>query len=98
VRRLQPTFSFEADAPASVELTLFAQPDRRRHVLSVVNFQRDMPNLPVDGVAVRLRLPEVRHVRQLPDGRKIPHRVREGVLTFRLPRLRTLAMFALSWA
>jgi len=97
VRRLQPTFVFEADAPAAVELTLFFQPDRKRHILSLVNFQHALPNLPVDGIEVRLRLPRrIRRIRQLPGGKVIPHRVRDGVVTFTAPRLRTLAMFAIS--
>ena len=97
VRRLQPEFAFEADAPAAVELTLFAQKDRKRHVLCLVNFQSQMPNLPVDGIEVRLRLPRrVRSIRQLPDGQPIKFRQQKGVLTFTAPRLRTLAMFALN--
>lgn len=99
VRRLQPEFAFEADAPAAVELTLFAQPDRKRHLLSLVNFQRELPNLPVDGIEVRLRLPQhVRRIHMLPGGKVIPHRTRDGVVSFTAPRLRTLAMLAVNYA
>ena len=97
VRRLQPEFTVEADAPAVVELTLFHQPDRQRHVLGLVNFQADLPNLPVDGITVRLRLPRaVRSIRQLPGGKLVPHRTRKGAVTFTAPRLRTLALFAVN--
>lgn len=96
VRRLQPTFTAEAEAPATVEVTLFHQPDRKRHVLGLVDIQHDLPNLPVDGVTVKLRLPKpVRRIRQLPTGKTIPHRTRQGVVTFTLPRLRTLALVAI---
>ncbi|MFI5357471.1 MAG: beta-galactosidase trimerization domain-containing protein [Opitutales bacterium] len=95
LRRLHPAYAFEADAPAAVELTLFAQPNRQRHLLSLVNFQRELPNLPVDGIEVRLRLPRrIRRIRQLPQGRVVPHRERDGVVSFKVPRLRTFAMFA----
>jgi hypothetical protein len=66
-------------------------------VLGLVNFQHDLPNLPVDGITVRLRLPRaVRHIRQLPGGKVIPHRTQQGVVTFTAPRLRTLALFAVT--
>ena len=97
LRRLSPTFSVEADAPASVELTLFAQPDRQRHVVGLVSIQPDQPNLPVDGIEVRLRLGRpVRDIRLLPGNRKIPHTVKAGVVTFTAPRLETLALFAVN--
>ena len=96
IRSLAPNRAFEAEAPATVEVTLFAQPDRRRHVLGLLNFQHDLPNLPVDGIEVRVRLGRaVRRVRQLATGKVIPHRVQRGVLRFKAPRLHTLAMFAL---
>ena len=99
LRRLQPSFTFEADAPAAVELTLFHEPDRRRYRLSVLNFQAELPNLPVDGIEVRLRLPvRVYGIRQLPEGKVVQHRERHGVVAFTLPRLQTLAVFAVNYA
>ena len=96
IRRLEPSFSLEADAPEPVEVTLFHQPDRRRHLLSLVNFQASMPNLPVDGIALRLRLGRaVRTIRALPGGEVIPHRDEGGLVSFTAPRLHTLAVFAL---
>ena len=93
-------YRFEADAPASVEVTLFHQPDRGRYVLSLVNFQKDMPNIPVDGIRVRLRLGNVPVARvvQLPEGREIQHHVAQGVVTIAVPRLETLAVFAVEIA
>jgi hypothetical protein len=97
VRRLFDRFSFEADAPAAVELTLFHQPDRHRYRLSLVNFQKDLPNIPVTDIAVRLRLPErVLEVAGISDGRKIAHKEADGVVRFTVPRLETLAVFAVS--
>ncbi|HNC24699.1 MAG TPA: alpha-L-fucosidase [Opitutaceae bacterium] len=99
VRSLAPAMSFEADAPTAVEVTLFAQPARRRHVLALVNFQAEQPNLPVDGIEVRLRLPKrIRRARLLPAGRSLPVRREGNAIVLRLPRLHTLAMVALDHA
>ena len=34
-------------------MTVFHQPDRHRYLLSLVNFQKDLPNIPVEGIDVR---------------------------------------------
>jgi len=95
VRRLFDRFSFEADAPAAVELTLFHQPERKRYRLSLVNFQKDLPNIPVNDIAVRLRLPErVLRVVEIPSGRTIEHTEADRVVRFVVPRLETLAILA----
>ena len=95
VRRLEDRFTFEADAPAAVELTLFHQPERHRYRLSLVNFQKDLPNIPVANIPVRLRVPaKVVRVVQLPGDRPVPHTAADGVVRFTVPRLETLAMFA----
>jgi hypothetical protein len=94
-RRLKDGFSFEAEAPAAVELTLFHQPERHRYRLCLVNFQKDLPNVPVEAIPVRLRLPEkVHQVVQLPGDRTIPHADKDGVVSFTVPRLETLTMLA----
>ncbi len=99
VRRLHERPVFEADAPAAVELTLFHQPERHRYRLSLVNFQMDLPNIPVTEIPVRLRLPEkVVRVVQLPGDRPIAHTETEGVVRFVVPRLETLAMFGVTVA
>jgi hypothetical protein len=93
VRRLNARFRFEADAPAAVELTLYHQPDRHRYHLCLVNFQKDLPNIPVADIPVRLRLPEnVVQIVELPADRKIEHSEVDGVVRFTVPRLETLAV------
>ncbi len=93
VRLLDNQLAFEADAPSAVELTLFHQPERHRYRLSLVNFQKDLPNIAVTEIPVRLRLPEkVVRVVQLPGDRPIAHAEADGVVRFVVPRLETLAM------
>ncbi len=93
-RRLNDRFRFEADAPAAVEVTMFYQPERHRYRLSLVNFQKDLPNIPVTDIPVRLRLPErVVQVVELPGGHRIAHSEADGVVRFRALRLESLAIF-----
>lgn len=95
IRHLHRDFAFEVDAPAAVEATLFHQPDRKRHVLTLVNFQEELPNIPIHDVRVRLRLPApVRAVRLLPAGAELPVTRSDGVVSFTVPRLDTLALAA----
>jgi hypothetical protein len=95
VRRMNDQFCFEADAPAVVELTLFHQPEKHRYRLCLINFQKDLPNIPVTDIPVRLRLPDkVVRILALPGAREIDHTESEGVVRFTVPRLETLAMYA----
>jgi hypothetical protein len=96
LRLLHRDYTFEASAPASVEITLFHQPEQHRYRLTVVNFQKDLPSIPVDGIRVRLRLEgRVDRVMQLPGNQKIEHKEEANVVSFTAPRLETLAMFAI---
>jgi hypothetical protein len=81
-----------------VEVALFHQPERHRYLLSLVNYQAELPNLPVDGIRIQLRLPEekVEEVRELPIQHAVPHERKPGVVTFTAPRLETLALFAIT--
>ncbi len=96
IRSLTGPCRMDVDAPGCVEATLFYQADRHRYVVSLVNFQKDLPNIPVDGIKVRLRLNgRAPWVCQLPSGRSLPSRIENGVVAFNAPRLSTLAMFAI---
>lgn len=96
VRALAGPCQFEVDAPSVVEATLFEQRDRRRVLLTLTSFQKDLPNIPIEHVEVRLRLAprRIRRVVQLPDGQALAHQMRDGQVIFTLPRLETLAMVA----
>ncbi len=94
---LEDTYRFEATAPSSVEVTMFHQPDRQRYTVSLVNFQDPLPNIPIDGIEVRIRIPEtVKQVTQLPGEQEIRFTKRADEVVFRSPRLETLAMFAVN--
>jgi hypothetical protein len=97
LRRLCARPAFAVTAHPAVEATLFYQPERSRYVLSLVSFQHDLPNIPVDGVEVRLSLPRrVRSVHALPSGRTLRLRHEGEAVTFTAPRLDTLLMLAVN--
>ena len=83
----------------AVEATLFHQADRNRYVLNLVNFQHTLPNVPVEGIEVRLRLQRrVQSVQALPSGRALRLRRKGNAVSFTAPRLDTLLMLAVNHA
>ena len=99
IRLLVESFSFEADAPKPVEVTLFHQEDKRRFIVNLVNFQKELPNIPVEGIRVRIRLEDKnpRELLLLPEEKVLDYEMRDGFLEFVAPRLETFAMFALDY-
>ena len=100
IRALAKPFSFQADAPKAVEVTAFHQADRKRFLLSLINFQKKLPNIPVEGIRVRLRLDgrSVRRILTLPAEKCLEYRVKEGYVEFTAPRVEILAMLAVDYA
>jgi hypothetical protein len=97
LRRLLGPPVFDVLAHPAVEATLFHQSDRRRHLLSLVSFQQDPPNIPLDGIKIRLRLHRrVHSVSVLPSGNTLRLRREGGLVTFTAPRLNTLLMLAIN--
>ena len=92
-------FSVEADAPKGVEVTTFHQPDRQRYLIGLVNFQKELPNIPVSDIRVRLRLGgrSTKGVYLLPEEKDWPYQVVENQIEFVVPTLETLHMFAVDY-
>jgi hypothetical protein len=99
ISHLAGSFTFEADAPKPVEITAFHQSENRRYIINLVNFQKELPNIPVEGVHIRLRLGEhvPRQVRMLPDGEPLGFKTQEGTVEFSTPRLETFIMVAVEY-
>ena len=100
LRLLHDQYSFEAVAPEAVEVTVFKQEDRKRFLVSVLNFQQELPNIPVDGIRIRVRLDNKKPTRLLilPKEQKVAFEVRNNYAEFTLPRLETFQMLALDYA
>jgi hypothetical protein len=98
IRRLAVRpFAFESDAPKSVELTLFRQPDQQRYILNLLNYQAELPNISVPDIGVRLWLDgkRVSRVIRLPNEQPIPFEVREDCVSFTTPTVETFEMIAI---
>ena len=99
LRRLCNRFTFAVPTHPAVEATLFHQADRSRYVFSLVNFQKDLPNVPLENIRVTLRLRgRIRRLELLPTGRRLAFRASAGGVTFVIPRLETLARVAIKIA
>ena len=97
---LAQPFSFEADAPKAVEVTLFHQPEiRGACVVSLVNFQKELPNMPVEGALVRVRFDNrrVKELTLLPEEQAWPYEINCGYVEFRTQKFETFCMFALDY-
>lgn len=98
VRHVHSAFSFDVDAPACVEVTLFEQTDRKRYVMSLLNFQKELPNLPIDSIRCRVQLPRsIREVRHIPSGTAVSVERVGDALQFTSQSLSTLLMYELLW-
>lgn len=96
IRHLEKQFTYEVLAHPVIEATLFHQPDRSRYLMNLVNFQKDLPNLPVENLQVTLRLPQaVRAILRVPDAQALPHTTDGRLVRFTVPRVETFAMFAI---
>ena len=95
----QKPFFFEADAPESVEVTLFHQKDKRRYLISLLNYQAKLPNIPVEGIKLRIRLDgkEPKKLMRLPEEKELAYENKGDYVEFTVPRLETFLMFALDY-
>lgn len=90
---------FDADAPPVVEVVLFHQLERRRFLVNLPNSQQEPPNVPVDGVCVRVRTGErrVRRVLVLPEEMELRHTRSGDYVEFTAPRIETFRMVAMEY-
>ena len=94
---MSPNPTLQMTAPASVEVTLFHQPNRGRYVLSLLNFQKDLPNIPIHDIEIRLRLTQpIRRIETVPSGASVAHRIELDQAVLVVPRLNTLVVLAIS--
>ena len=99
VRMLNKSYRFEVEAPKSVEVTMFRQPDRNRYVMSLLNFQKELPNILVEGIRCRLNVNEsIKAINELAAAASIPFQGTESGIEFRAPRLETLLQFEAVWS
>jgi len=83
----QRPFWVDLQAPKSVEATLFLQEDRGRFVLNVINYQRELPNIPIHDVTMRVRMDGriPSEVSLLPEGTALRFTAGDDYVEFTLP-------------
>jgi hypothetical protein len=90
--------AFEADTHPAVWVTAFDQPEGKRTILSFLNFQAELPVLPIADLTFRLRAPangRFTRLAILPPGDELPFIVDSaGTLSAALPHLGAFAMLS----
>ncbi|MCX6992314.1 MAG: family 10 glycosylhydrolase [Kiritimatiellaeota bacterium] len=101
-RRLLDTIApqqprLKTDVPKSVEALVFDQAAEKRLIMSVLNFQADLPNIPVIGARIAVRLDGRRPLKLLrfPENTAVKFMQRNGYAEFEIPRIDTFLMFGL---
>ncbi|MGE5224383.1 MAG: beta-galactosidase trimerization domain-containing protein [Omnitrophica WOR_2 bacterium] len=96
--RLAGPFRLDTNAPRPVEITLFQQPENRRYILSLVNFQKELPNIPVEGIHIRLEgIEQIHQVKLLPANEPVAFHPLDGAVDFSVPCLETFRMFSIEY-
>lgn len=51
-------YFFSSSAPKSIEITMFHHPEEKYYTLTLLNFQKQLPNIPVYNIDITANLPE----------------------------------------
>ena len=93
------SFWFECDGPKPVELTYFLQEERKRGILNILNYQEELPNLPIHDLRIRVnaaaRTPTAVNI--LPTRETLEFSRKGDFVEFVLPRLQDFAMVELKF-
>lgn len=96
----QRPFSFEATAPACVEILQFHKRDEKRNVVNLVNYQSEIgiPNIPIDGIILKVKVNgKPSRVSLLPDDKPIPFDCIGEFVKVKVPTLHTFLMLAFDY-
>lgn len=92
-------FCFETSAPKPVEITLFQQEDKKRYIINVLNFQQELPNIPIYEIWIKIwidsKIP--RRLMRLPGQQKIDYEIRKSYVEFMTPKLEDFLMLELDY-
>ncbi len=88
----------QTDAPRAVEIMVYADDHARCLLVCLLNFQRDLPNIPVHHIEVSVGLGgrPASTVTCLPDDVPVPARVQGDRVAFTVERLETFAMYRIA--
>lgn len=90
---------FESDAPRSVEISVYDDPGAKRLIISVLNFQKELPNIPVYGIGIRVSMlgRVFSSLVHLPDSSVCPSKTTTDHVAFVMEKLETFAMYAINY-
>jgi hypothetical protein len=94
-QQLAPAGMITTDAPAAVELTVLRSTHSNSFLICFVNYQKELPNIPVFNLHVSMKVDHSRgkyHAHSVSDGKMIPIEMNQDTFTFVLPKLDTLEM------
>ena len=89
-----PTSVTNTDAPAAVEVTLLESTTQKATLACLVNYQKELPNIPVACVSLELALDGLTPTActRISDGQAIPFTSGQGKIRFEVTGLETLEM------
>lgn len=94
-----PAFVTESEnLPYSTEITLLKSKTEEAWLLTVINYQDELPNIPLLDIRITVRIPENRGIReiiQISDGKKISFRQRDDFLSLEIPYLENGEFFVI---
>lgn len=93
-------FYYESDAPKCVELTLFHDAHKNRYRLHLLNFQQQLPSVPVHEIGIKLHIGAKNplRLRTVPDEQLISFTAENGTVAFVAPKLDTFMMIVLEYS
>jgi hypothetical protein len=96
---LKQPLTVESDAPKPVEITVFHQDDKKRYIINMLNFQEELPNIPVQRFRVKVHLGErkIKQLIQLPGENPVPFEIENSFVKFSAPQIETFTMLALDY-
>ena len=97
---IKAPLSFEARAPSCVEVVLFHNPEEKRYIINIINFQSEIgePNIPVDDIIVKVKVDgHPLKALLLPEEKELAFKVTENYTVIQVPRIKTFCMLALDY-
>ena len=99
-RYISPGIIISTNAPSSVEITILKSTIKKTYLVCFVNYQREVPNIPVQALTTRIKLPlksELVSIQRVSDGATLCKDNKDDEITIELPYLDTLEMFVLEY-
>jgi len=94
---ISPEIILSTNAPSSVEITILKSTIKNGYLVCFINYQRELPNIPVRDLTTRVKLPITRHlasIQRVSDGTTFVYENEVDEIKIEVPILDTLEMFA----